>query len=86
MEAFVANANSEGSARSLTLLTMISTLKTPENIDSPIFIPMELKYKNPKLFGKYLAKQNEFLNLHRHVAIVGLVPEAMDYKTNGFIC
>jgi hypothetical protein len=67
----------------MAILTMISTLKTPENIDSPIFIPMELKYKNPKLFGEYLAKQNKFLNLHRNVAIVGLVPDIMDCKNDG---
>jgi hypothetical protein len=74
MEAFVTYSNSDDFARSMAFLTMISTLKTPTNIDSPIFITMELKYKNPKLFGEYLAKQNEFLNLHRNVAIVGLVP------------
>jgi hypothetical protein len=82
-EAFVTYSKSDNFARSLALLTMISTLKSPANIDSPIFIPMELKYKNPKLFGEYLAKQNQFLNLHRNVAIVRLVPDMMDYKNYG---
>jgi hypothetical protein len=82
-EAFITYSNSDDVIRSMAILTMISTLKTPKKIDSPIFIPMELKYKNPKLFGEYLAKQNEFLNLHQNVAIVGLVPDMMDYKNDG---
>jgi hypothetical protein len=50
-----------------------------------MFIPMELKYKDPKKFGEYVAKQNNFLNHHRNVAIVGIIPEAMDFKSPGEI-
>jgi hypothetical protein len=82
-EAFVTYADSEDFARYVALLTRISTLKTPLTASEPMFIPMELKYKNPKQFGAYVAKQNEFLSNHRNIAIVGVVPDAMDYKDTG---
>jgi hypothetical protein len=82
-EVFVTYANSDDSARSLVLLTRISTFTAPLTSSAPLFIPMELKYKNPKQFGAYIAKQNEFLNNHRNIAIVGVVPAAMDYKDTG---
>jgi hypothetical protein len=57
-EAFVTYADSEDFTRSVVLLTRISTFKTPLASSAPLFIPMELKYKNPKQFGAYVAKQN----------------------------
>jgi hypothetical protein len=82
-EAFVKYANSDNFACSIALLTRISTFKAPLTSSEPMFIPMELKYQNPKQFGAYIAKQNEFLDNHRNIAIAGVVPAAMDYKDTG---
>jgi hypothetical protein len=80
MEAFVMYANVDDFARSTTLITRISAFKTPSSRLVPLFIPMELKYKNPKQFSNYLAKQNNFLIQHRNIVTVVVVPTAMDYK------
>jgi hypothetical protein len=76
-EAFVTFVNADDLNRAVTLITMISSFKTPASTTAPMFIPIELKYQNPK--------QNEFLNNHRNIAIVGIVREAMDYKAAGEI-
>jgi hypothetical protein len=72
-EAFVIYANVDNSARATALITCIPTLKTPSSPLSPLFIPIELKYQNPKQFGDYLAKQNNFLNQHWNIAIIRVV-------------
>jgi hypothetical protein len=82
-EALVMYADSDDFARSVALLTRISTFKTPLTSSAPMFISMELEYKNPKQFGYYIAKQNDFLNNNWIIAIVGVVPDAMDYKDIG---
>jgi hypothetical protein len=64
---------------------MISSFKTPTSPTASLFIPMELKYQDPQKFGEYVAKQNDFLNQHHNIAIVGIVPAAMDYKADGKI-
>jgi hypothetical protein len=46
--------------------------------DTMIYIPIGLKYDNPKLFGKYLCHQNDYLENHRNIAIAGLSTKAMD--------
>jgi uncharacterized coiled-coil protein SlyX len=84
-EAFVTYADYDDLHRSAAMLTRLSSFRTPDSPTSPLFIPMELKYANPKKFGEYVAKQNHFLNHHRNVAIVGVVPEAMDFKAPGEI-
>jgi hypothetical protein len=55
--AFVTYAASDDCARSLVLLTRISTFSAPLTSAAPLFIPMELKYKNPKQFGAYITKK-----------------------------
>jgi hypothetical protein len=84
-EAVVTYADSDDLHRSEVMLTMLSSFRTQELPTSPMFIPMELKYKDPKKFGEYVAKQNNFLNHHRNIAIVGIVPKAMDFKSPGEI-
>jgi hypothetical protein len=84
-EAFVTYAGSNDLHRSKVMLTMLSSFLTPELPTSPTFIPMELKYKDPKKFGEYVAKQNNFLNHHRNLTIVGIVPKAIDFKSPGEI-
>jgi hypothetical protein len=59
-EAFVTFANADDFHCSVALLTMISSFKIPTSPAAPMFIPMELKYQDPKKFGEYVAKQNQF--------------------------
>jgi hypothetical protein len=75
-------ANGADFSRSMTLLTQVSPLRNPINADDPFFIPLALKFQNPAKFGRYyyVSKQNTFLNQHRNIAIVGVVPEAIDYS------
>jgi hypothetical protein len=53
----------------------------PTTPTDPIYIPLTAKYNSPEKFGQYVARHNEFLNTHRNIAIVGLVPDAMDANT-----
>jgi hypothetical protein len=59
-------------------LTQLSSLNKPSSPCAPMFIPLLAKYHTPGKFGKYVARHNCFLNDHRNIAIVGIVPEAMD--------
>jgi hypothetical protein len=44
------------------------------------YIPNSLRREDPELFGKFLCHQNDFLEHHRNIAIVGLSVEAMDHE------
>jgi hypothetical protein len=44
-----------------------------------------IKIPGPEEVREYVAKQNDFLNQHRNIAIVGIVPAAIDYKADGEI-
>ena len=46
------------------------------------FIPNSLRRDDPELFGKFLCHQNDYLEQHRNIAIVGLSVEAMDYEAH----
>jgi hypothetical protein len=59
-------------------LTKFSSLHTASSTSAPMFIPLLAKYQNPGKFGQFVARHNSFLNDHRNIAIVGVVPEAMD--------
>jgi hypothetical protein len=62
----------------LIYLTKFSTLSAPSSINDLMFIPLKAKYHSPGKFGQYVARHNSFLHDHRNIAIVGVVPEAMD--------
>jgi hypothetical protein len=79
-EALVMYPDSADLARSMTLLTQVSPLRTPIHAEDPFFIRSALKVQNPAKFGRYTSKQNNFLNQHRNIVIVGVVLEAMDYR------
>jgi hypothetical protein len=79
-EAFVMYADAADFSRLMTLLTKVSSLRNPINDDDPFFIPLALKFQNPAKFGRYVSKQNTFLNQHRNISIVGGILEAMDYS------
>jgi hypothetical protein len=79
-EALVMYADADDFSRLMTLLTQESSLRNPINDDDPFFIPLALNFQNPAKFGRYVSKQNTFFNQHRNIAIVGVVPEAMDYS------
>jgi hypothetical protein len=66
----------------LIYLTKLSTLSSPSLTRSPMFIPLKAKYLTPGKFGQYVARHNSFLHDHRNIAIVGVVPEAMDDTDN----
>jgi hypothetical protein len=44
------------------------------------YIPNSLRHEDPELFGKFLCHQNDYLEHHRNIAIVGLSVEAMDHE------
>ena len=61
---------------SSTLSTFLKlTFAEEEQMD---YIPLSLKYSNSELFGKFLALQNNFLENHRNVALVGISVESME--------
>jgi hypothetical protein len=59
-------------------LTKLSSLHTASSNSAPMFITLLVKYQTPGKFGQYVAHNNSFLNDHRNIAIVRVVPEAMD--------
>jgi hypothetical protein len=59
-------------------LTRISSFRAAQATSDPMYIPLAAKYGAPAKFGQYVARHNEFLNSHRNIAIVGIVPDAMD--------
>jgi hypothetical protein len=65
--------------RTTTLVTCLSTFASLDDDKSPLYVPFALKHSHPDVYGNYLAQQNEFLETHRNIAIVGLHPDAMDY-------
>jgi hypothetical protein len=65
--------------RTTVMLTRISKFAGISDNKSPLYVPFALKKSHPEIYGNYLAQQNEFLNTHRNIAIVGLHPPAMDY-------
>jgi hypothetical protein len=65
--------------RTTTLVTRLSSFASLDDDKSPLYVPFALKQSHPDVYGNYLAQQNEFLETHRNVAIVGLHPDAMDY-------
>jgi hypothetical protein len=67
----------------LMYLTKFSTLSAPSSIKDPMFIPLKAKYHSPGKFGQYVARHNSFLHDHRNIAIMGVVPEAMDTHLAG---
>jgi hypothetical protein len=67
----------------LIYLTKFSTLSAPSSINDPMFIPLKAKYHSPGKFGQYVARHNSFLHDHRNIAIMGVVPEAMDTDLAG---
>jgi hypothetical protein len=77
-DAMLTYASVQDAARSLVMLTQISSYKKPLFSNSPMFIPLALKKSDPIKFGYYIAQQNTFLQDHRNIAIVGVVPELMD--------
>jgi hypothetical protein len=58
-------------------LTRISSFRAPKSASDHMYIPLAAKYHTPEKFGQYVARHNEFLNDHRNVSIVGIVPDAM---------
>jgi hypothetical protein len=44
------------------------------------YIPNALKHEDPELFGKFLCHQNDFLENHRIIAIIGVSIEVMDHN------
>jgi hypothetical protein len=61
--------------------SMVS-FKNPPTPTSPMFIPLALKKSDPTKFGYYIAQQNTFLQEHRNIAIVDVVPEVMDLENS----
>jgi hypothetical protein len=68
--------------RSMVMMTWISSFKNPSTSKSPIFIPLALKESDPTRFRYYIAQQNTFLQEHRNISIVGVVPEVMDSENS----
>jgi hypothetical protein len=62
-------------------LTHLSLFSTAHNAADPMFILLAAKYHTPTKFGEFVARQNDFLNNHRNIAIIGLTPDAMDSIT-----
>jgi hypothetical protein len=62
-----------------TLITRISSFAASENSFSPFYVPFALKTHHPDVYGSYLAKQNNFLETHRNIAIAGVSVAAMDH-------
>jgi hypothetical protein len=55
-------ASVQDAARSMVMLTQISSSKNPSSPKSPMFIPLAaLKKTDPIKFGYYIAQQNTFL-------------------------
>jgi hypothetical protein len=80
-EAFMTYAPKETAALALLYLTKLSSLRVATTPADPIYIPLAAKYNSPEKFGQYVAGHNEFLNNHRNIAIVGIIPDAMDANT-----
>jgi hypothetical protein len=59
-------------------LTCISSLRNAKDADDPRYTPLAAKYHTPEKFGQCEVMHNAFLNNHRNIAIVGLIPDAMD--------
>jgi hypothetical protein len=81
-DALLTYADATDAHRSMIMLTMISSFKNPTTPKSPMFIPLALKKSDPTKFGYYIAQQNTFLQEHRNIAIVGVVPEVMDLENS----
>jgi hypothetical protein len=62
-------------------LTHLSSFSTAHNAANPMFILLAAKYHTPTKFGEFVARQNDFINNHRNIAIVGLALDAMDCVT-----
>jgi hypothetical protein len=80
-EAFMTYAPKETAALALLYLTKLLSLRVATTQADPIYIPLAAKHNSPETFGQYVARHNEFLNNHRNIAIVGIVPDAMDANT-----
>jgi hypothetical protein len=69
-----------GDADTVTnLITRLSSFADSENSFSPFYVPFALKTHHPDVYGAYLAKQNNFLENHRNIAIAGVSVGAMDH-------
>jgi hypothetical protein len=64
-------------SRSTELKNIVEACYTDETMT---YIPNALKHEDPELFGKFLCHQNDFLENHRNIAIVGVSVEVMDHK------
>jgi hypothetical protein len=74
-------AAKDHTALALLYLTKLSSFRMMTTPTDPIVIPLAAKYDSPDKFGAYVARHNDCLNNHRNIAIVGLVPDAMDAAT-----
>jgi hypothetical protein len=64
------------------MITRLSSFAASENSLSPCYVPFALKAHHPDVYGSYLAKQNNFLETHRNIAIAGVSVNAMDHGDN----
>jgi hypothetical protein len=65
--------------RIILLVTRICSFATTIDNKTPMYVLFALKTSHPKIYGQYLAQQNDFLATHRNITIVGVHPSAMDY-------
>jgi hypothetical protein len=81
-DAMLTYASVQDAARSMVMMTQISSYKNPSSPNSAMFIPLALKKTDPIKFSDYTAQQNTFLQAHRNIPIVGVVPELMDLENS----
>lgn len=65
--------------------SLVRSLLEASFTDDPTleYIPLSLKYENPSLHGQILSHQNQFLDQHRNIAVLGLSVIAMDFRNPG---
>jgi hypothetical protein len=77
-DAFMTYVPKDVAEVAIIYLTRISSFRAAQSTSDPMYIPLAAKYGAPEKFGQYVALHNTFLNLHRNIAIVRIVPDAMD--------